>query len=600
MSNGRKIIKDFVETAPDVPGTYRMLGEKGDVLYVGKAKNLKKRISSYTILEKLPPRLQRMVMTTASMEITITRNEAEALLLESNLIKNLKPRFNILLRDDKSFPYIAINKEHDFPRISKHRGDKKTASVYFGPYPSGGDVNRAISALQKAFLIRPCADSIFSNRSRPCLEYQIKRCSAPCVAKISKEEYAILVKQAEEFFSDKSHEVQQQLTEQMEEASRKTNYEKAAIYRDRIRALSAIQAKQGININSIKDADVIALAKDGEKICIQVFFIRGGQTIGNKPYFPSQTEGYKSAEIMEAFLSRFYQDNIPPKLVLLSHDVFGKKLLEEALKIKLFLPQKGEKRALVETALANAKEALERKIHEAAGEKELLKKLADLFGIDDEIKRIEVYDNSHIFGKHAVGTMIVAGPEGFNKSAYRRFNVDAGAKKTGGDDYFMMRQVLTRRFTKMADENRPDLVLIDGGGAHMKVAEQVFADLGISEIFFACIAKGPDRNAGREDFYIPGKKPFKLTEGDPLLYYLQRLRDEAHRFAIMSHRSKRAKSITKSALDEIPGIGAKRKKALLNHFGSVNGIEQATIEELMKVEGINKKAAQQIHDWLRG
>lgn len=591
-----EIIKEQLSILPSKPGVYRMLGEKGDVLYIGKAKNLKKRITSYTMLEKLVPRMQRMVMSAVNLEITTTRTEAEALLLESNLIKNLHPRYNILLRDDKSFPYITIT-GHEYPRVIKYRGEKKKGQVYFGPFASAGDVNRAISAIQKAFLVRPCPDSVFASRSRPCLEYQIKRCSAPCVGKIEKSDYNELVKQAKSFLSGKSSEAQKQLTGLMEEASRQMDYEKAATYRDRIKAFAHIQAKQGINTETVKNADIVAVFGQGDKFCIQVFFIRGGQTIGNKSFFPTQTEGYTEEEIIESFITRFYQENTPPKNIILSHDILSKNTIEKIFGVKIITPQKGEKRHLAEMALANARDELERKTREDASEKELIEKLAEIFGIDEEIKRIEVYDNSHIFGKQAVGAMIVATASGFEKKSYRRFNVAAGKKKTGGDDYFMLRQVLERRFAKLDEDNRPDLILIDGGAGHMKIAQEVLADLGV-DVPFACIAKGPDRNSGREDFYIPEKPPFKLEKNNPLLYYLQRLRDEAHRFAIFSHRAKRAKSVTKSALDEIPGIGAKRKKALLNHFGSVRGIEQAGMEELAKVSGISKKVAQKIYDWL--
>ncbi len=594
---------------PDSPGVYRMLDESGNALYVGKAKSLKKRVSSYAHIDRLPLRLQRMVMQTASMEITTTRTEAEALLLEANLIKSLRPKYNIELRDDKSFPYITIDKSHDFPRISKYRGKRRQDVDYFGPYVSAGDVTRAIAALQKAFLLRPCTDSVFAGRSRPCLEYQIKRCSAPCVGKISQDDYAELVGQARDFLTGKDSRVQERLTESMEQASSDMDYERAAIYRDRIKALQAIQAKQAVNARTVSDADVVAVTGNVRAACIQVFIIRGGKMLGNRAFFPARTEGYNEPEILEAFLGRFYQKNPPPPHIILSHDIYSRRVMEEALKemagrnVKIAVPKQGEKRGLVETALINAKEALERKMQAEAGEKELLVKVAGLFGVSKEIRRIEIYDNSHIFGKYAVGAMVVAGTEGFIKNAYRKFNVEAGDKKSGGDDFYMLRQVLTRRFGRLQRENTereywPDLVLIDGGAGHMGVAAEVFAELGIDDVTLVCIAKGEDRNAGNEEFHMTGRKPFRLEKNDPILFYLQRLRDEAHRFAITTHRSKRAKSISHSRLDDIPGIGAARKKALLKYFGSLRAVESASLEEITNTPGIPPKTAQTIHDYL--
>ncbi len=600
-----EIIHKFLESAPENAGVYRMFDDKGHALYVGKAKNLRKRIANYTDIKRNVPRIQRMIIATYSMELTSTRTEAEALLLEANLIKKLKPRYNILLRDDKSFPYIAISDRHKFPRIMKHRGSRKQGFSYYGPYASAGGVNSAISTLQKAFLLRPCTDSVFSSRNRPCMEYQIKRCSAPCVEKISDEEYIELVSQTKKFLTGKSSDVQKSLIKEMEEASDNLEYEKATIYRDRIRALSHIQAKQNISSKTIIDGDIVALTSNGNKVCIQIFFIRNGEMLGNKPYFPSQTEGYNINEIMEAFLANFYQNNTPPPTIISSHDIFGKIVLEEALselanrKVTITIPLKGEKRELVEMAIENAKEALSRKVKEQSTEKELLKKTAEIFDIEDEIKRIEIFDNSHIFGKNAVGGMVVAGEEGFMKESYRKFNVDSGAKNTGGDDYYMMRQVLTRRYGRLKKEDAtfPDLILIDGGAGHLTIAKEVFKELEIS-IPFVCIAKGEDRNAGREDFYMEERETFTLPPDDPVMYYLQRLRDEAHRFAIGVHRKKRAADQTKSVLDEISGIGAARKRALLNHFGSATAIAEATLQELEKINGINKKTAKVIFDYM--
>lgn len=606
---GVKAIERHLQHMPEEPGVYRMLNSDGDVLYVGKAKNLKKRVISYTQLARLVPRIQRMVMQTAEMEIVTTRTEAEALLLEANLIKSLKPRYNILLRDDKSFPYIAITGTHDYPRITKHRGEKKPTDTYFGPFASAGAVNHTITVLQKAFLLRPCSDSVFSGRTRPCLEYQIKRCSAPCVNYISKEDYQALVKQGQDFLSGKSRDIQAELTRQMEEASARMDYEEAAQIRDRIKAMASIQAKQGINAASLAEADIVALHREEVQCCVQVFFVRGGQTLGHKAYFPTQTDGYSDEEVMEAFLGRFYQNHPAPPLILLSHDLFSKQVMEEALqskeraKIRILIPQKGEKRQLVETALANAQGALHRKLQEEASEKERLAGVATLFGLTPPIRRIEVYDNSHIFGKHAVGAMIVAGEEGFMKQAYRKFTVDPGEENTGGDDFWMLRQMLTRRFKRLKkehptrDDHWPDLLLIDGGAGHLTIAQEVMEELELTEIPLVCIAKGPDRNAGREDYYQPGKKPFKLPPSDPVGYYLQRLRDEAHRFAINAHRGKRANAIRTSVLDDIPGIGATRKKALLHHFGSARGVEEARLEELMKVDGISRATAKTIYDY---
>ncbi len=600
---GVEVIKHYLQDMPALPGVYRMLNEKGDVLYVGKAKNLPKRVVNYTQLARLTPRIAAMVLATTQMEITTTRTEAESLLLESNLIKSLKPRYNILLRDDKSFPYIELTMGHDYPAIKKHRGRKKNNSLYFGPYASAGDVNRSLATLQKTFLLRTCTDSEFAKRTRPCMEYQIKRCSAPCVDKISHADYLSSSKHAKEVLSGKSHEVKLHLQHAMEQASETMEFEKAAIYRDKIKALSAIQATQDINSHVVKNADVIAITEQQQHFCVQLFFIRHGQTLGTKAFFPRQTDESSLEEVLEAFLSAFYQDTPCPPLLLISHDIHARQVLEEALssinehRVKIDIPLRGEKRKFIEITLENAKNALTKKRIQEASEKEILQRVAEIFHIDHPIKRIDVFDNSHIFGKHAVGGMIVAGEEGFIKQAYRTFNVDAGEKVTGGDDYFMMRQMLSRRYRPpLAEDAIPDLILIDGGAAHLAVATEVFSSLDIPAIPYACIAKGPDRNAGREDFHLPNQTPFTLAPNDPALYYLQRIRDEAHRFAITTHRNKRQKNTHKSALDDIEGVGPHRKKMLLLHFGSVHHIKEATLEELCNVPNINKKTAQLIHE----
>lgn len=608
--SGADIIRKKVDTLPDAPGVYRMLDEKGEVLYVGKAANLKKRVSNYTQLPRLTTRLQRMVMLTKDMEFILTRSEAEALLLEANLIKQYQPRYNILLKDDKSFPYIMLDETHDFPRIAKHRGERKKGATYFGPYANAGDVNRAMAAIQKMFLLRPCADTVFSARTRPCMEYQIKRCSAPCVKRIGEKDYAALVQQAKDFLSGKNQDLKEKLQQQMATASAKMQYEKAASLRDRIGALQHVQANQYVNAATVSDADVIGLAADAPRVCVQVLFIRGGQTMGSRAFFPTRTDDMTPPQIMEAFLGRFYQLSPPPPLVLLSHRPENSEVMEAALrllaerKVSLEVPQRSERAQLVAGAVANAEEAARRKIQEDSKEKELLDGVANLFELEAPPQRIEVYDNSHISGKHAVGGMIVATPEGFNKQAYRRFTVES-TSLTGGDDYGMLREVLQRRFSRLKREDPdrasawPDLVLIDGGAGHLKVATEVLAELGVNDVPYACIAKGADRNAGREVFHVPGKEPFQLPVGDATLYYLQRLRDEAHRYAIFSHRAKRSRAIRSSELDTLTGVGATRKKALLTHFGSVQALRNASVAEIARVPGISVKLAESIHQQLR-
>ncbi|PKU23950.1 excinuclease ABC subunit UvrC [Telmatospirillum siberiense] len=607
---GAQVILDFLRTLPSSPGVYRMLAKSGDVLYVGKAKNLKKRVIAYTRAERLPLRLQRMVAGTASMEVVTTHTEVEALLLEANLIKRLAPRYNILLRDDKSFPYILITGDHRWPQIVKHRGARNRKGEYFGPFASAGAVNQTLSHLQRAFLLRSCTDTVFSTRSRPCLLHQIKRCSAPCVERIGHDDYERLVAQARGFLSGQSQAVQHELVERMEEASRTMAYEEAAVYRDRIRALARISAHQDINPLDIAEADVVALHQAGGQACIQVFFFRSGCNFGNRSFFPAQTQDQSAEDILAAFLAQFYDDKIPPREILLSHPLKpdDAALLIEALSLKagrkvaLGAAKRGDRRKMIEHAYDNAREALGRRMAESSAQAKLLAGVADLFGLDAPPRRIEVYDNSHIQGTNAVGGMIVAGPEGFLKNEYRKFNI-ASPDLSPGDDFGMMREVLSRRFRRAQKEdpdrergNWPDLVLIDGGPGQLKVAIEVLAELGIGNQAMVGISKGPDRNAGRERFHLPDKPPFSLPPNDPVLYFLQRLRDEAHRFAIGTHRARRSKAIGSSPLDEIGGIGAQRKKALLHHFGSARGVSEAGLTDLQAVDGISDAMARKIYD----
>jgi excinuclease ABC subunit C len=610
---GLENLKSFVENAPTNSGVYRMIDKSDKILYIGKAKNLKNRLSQYTQINNLTNRIARMVFQISRVEITTTRTETEALLLEARLIKENKPPYNIMLRDDKSFPYIAFDENSDYPRIYKHRGKKQKGVSYFGPYPSPTAVNIAISTLQRAFLLRPCADSYFQNRTKPCMEYQIKRCSAPCVNLISQDEYKILLKQAKDFLNGRSQEVKKTLQEKMMQASDAMEYEKAAVFRNRISALSHVQSKQSIYFNNIDEADVIAAASLNGKVCIQIFFVRGGNILGNTEYFPSNTEDTTESDILEFFIMNFYENKPLGKDILISHELIGKELIENALyetsgkKVEIFCPQKGEKRQIVEMALENAKNSLERKFAEEEKSGIILAKIKEIFGIKRDIKRIEVFDNSHIFGDSAIGAMIVAGFDeenkwGLLKKHYRRFNVDAGQKKTGGDDFDMMRQVMRRRYGRIKNEGTkfPELVILDGGAGQLSSAMQIFKELEIENEFdVIAIAKGVDRNAGNEDFYQPNKQPFKLPKNDPILYFIQNLRDEVHRFAITGHRAKKAKSLIHSRLDEIPDIGPKRKKALLNHFGSATLVENASLDELTKVEGINSATAEKIYNFFR-
>jgi len=609
LSHGRDIIKRYVNDMPHTPGVYRMLDGSGSVLYVGKAKNLKNRVSNYLNVAAHNTRIQIMVSQTATMEIITTRSEAEALLLEANLIKKFSPRYNILLKDDKSFPYILFSGDHEFPRLSKHRGAKTKKGKYFGPFVAAHAVDETITFLQKAFLIRTCSDIFFKNRTRPCMLYQIKRCSAPCVNKIKKEEYDTLVGQATAFLSGKSRQIQEQLITEMQELSLKMHFEKASIIRDRIKALTLVQQQNGIAAAALGDADVVVLARDGKDCCIELFSYRGGRNYGNKTWFPGHTSQVPDGEIIRTFIGQVYQTQPVPPLILTSHMLEDSSVLEEALrlnadyKVDIVHPVRGEKRDIVDSALRNAKEALNRHASMNATQRVVLEGIRTLFGLEELPKRIEVYDNSHISGTNAVGGMIVAGPDGFLKNEYRKFNIKR-EETTPGDDYGMLREVLTRRFMKLEEETNkdkiPDLVLIDGGAGQLSVATAVFGELGITNICYAAIAKGPDRNAGREWFFMPGKEPFQLPEGDRILHALQRLRDEAHRFAIGAHRNKRSKSMQTSELDSIPFIGPGRKKALLLYFGSARAVASASMEEIEKVVGISKSTAKIIYEYYHG
>jgi excinuclease ABC subunit C len=613
IARGVEVIARVVEGLPNSPGVYRMLDAKGDVLYVGKARALKKRVANYAQPLKQSNRIRRMIADTASMEIVTTHTEVEALLLECNLIKRLMPRYNVLLRDDKTFPHILVTGDHPFPQVAKHRGARARKGDYYGPFASAGAVNKAIISLQRAFLLRNCTDSVFAQRTRPCLQYQIKRCSAPCVDYIDETSYGALVEQAREFLSGDSRRVQEELVARMQDAAEVLDFETAARLRDRVRALTQIQAHQDIHVEGVKDADVIAAHQAGGSTCIQVFFFRGGSNYGNRAYFPSHDKSLETAEVLASFIGQFYDDKPPPPLVLLSETAQEQELLEEALsiradrKVTITAPQRGPKRKLVEHALVNAREALGRRMAEGASQARLLEQVRVLFGLDTPPGRIEVYDNSHISGTNAIGAMIVAGPEGFMKNAYRKFNIRSAGSAEGeitpGDDYGMMREVLTRRFARALKEDPersqggwPDLVLIDGGLGQLSSAQEVMAELGIADVALVAIAKGPDRNAGRERFFMPGREPFSLEPKDPVLYFLQRLRDEAHRFAIGTHRARRQIAATQSELDEIAGIGRSRRKALLHHFGSVRAIARAGLSDLQQVAGINQTVAKKVYD----
>jgi len=582
------------------------------VLYVGKARNLSKRVSSYAKPTGHSARIGRMISATASMMFLTTETETEALLLEQNLIKQLKPRYNVLLRDDKSFPNILVSETTEFPQIKKHRGARKEKGRYFGPFASAGAVNRTLNQLQKAFLLRNCSDSMFESRTRPCLLYQIKRCSAPCVGYVEAGDYADLIEDATRFLQGKSTKVQEELAAEMAKASKEMEFERAAALRDRIKALTQVQSSQGINPQGVDEADIIALHQEGGQACVQVFFIRANQNWGNRAYFPRISAGIDGAEIMEAFLAQFYSNKEPPKLLILSGGVENEDLITQALsdkagrKVQLLVPQRGERAMLLESAQRNAREQLARKMSESATQAKLLDGLANAFDLDAPPMRVEVYDNSHIQGAHAVGAMIVAGPEGFLKSSYRKFNIKS-TTITPGDDFGMMKEVLERRFTRLIKEdpdreteNWPDLVLVDGGAGQVSASYEILSELGIEDVALVGVAKGTDRDAGKEEFYKPGGRPFALPHRDPVLYFIQRLRDEAHRFAIGTHRAKRAKSITANPLDEVPGVGAGRKRALLAHFGSAKAVSRASMADLVAVDGISRALAETIYGFFHG
>ncbi|CAB4325896.1 excinuclease ABC subunit UvrC [Brucella sp. 191011898] len=618
--SGPDIINAFVKRLPNNPGVYRMFNSDGDVLYVGKARNLKKRVSNYARGIGHSNRITRMIRETVTMEFVVTRTETEALLLEANLIKRLRPRFNVLMRDDKSFPYILLTGGHRAPGIFKHRGARSRKGDYFGPFASAGAVGRTINALQRAFLLRTCTDSVFETRTRPCLLYQIKRCSAPCTYEISDEDYAGLVAEAKTFLSGKSQSVKDHLAAAMQAASADLDFEHAAVYRDRLAALSHVQSHQGINPQTVEEADVFAIHQEGGMTCIQVFFFRTGQNWGNRAYFPKADSSLGPAEVLGAFLSQFYDDKPCPKLVLLSETVEEQSLITEALstraghKVQVTVPQRGEKKELVQHALTNAREALGRRLAETSSQARLLQGLAETFGLPRAPRRIEVYDNSHIMGTNAVGGMIVAGPEGFVKNQYRKFNIRS-TDITPGDDFGMMREVIERRFSRLVKEHGtpagevenpdafpawPDVILIDGGQGQVGAVRQILGEMGISDLVTAIgIAKGVDREAGRERFFMEGKQPFTLPPRDPVLYFIQRLRDEAHRFAIGTHRARRKKEMVRNPLDEIAGIGPTRKRALLHHFGTAKAVSRAAVEDLMQIDGISEAMARAIHDHFR-
>ena len=638
LAVGRAVIASHAKLAPSSPGVYRMIDAKGDVLYVGKAKNIRKRIIAYGRPTGYDPRIERMIAATAVLEFVSTATETEALLLEANLIKRLRPRFNVLLRDDKSFPHILITADHWAPQILKHRGARSREGNYYGPFASVWAVNRTITALQRAFLLRSCSDGFFESRTRPCLLYQIKRCSGPCTREIDFAEYGELVREANAFLSGKSQVVKDELAAEMEKASAALDFERAAIYRDRLAALSAVQSHQGINPHGVEEADVFALHQAGGFSCVEVFFFRTGQNWGNRAYFPKADRSLSAGEVLGAFLAQFYDDKPSPRAIFISHEIEERALLAEALSIKsghkveVSVPQRGEKKDLVDHALANAREALARKLAESSSQRRLLELLAEVLVLARPPRRIEVYDNSHIQGSNAVGAMIVAGPEGFEKNQYRKFNIRA-ADLAPGDDFGMMREVLSRRFKRLMNEAPrampgtpptsaqvlamapadagapidigdgdndspwPDLVIIDGGRGQLTAAQETLAALGIIDVPLVAVAKGPDRDAGMETFFLPGREPFKLKPRDPALYFVERLRDEAHRFAVGSHRVRRRRDIREAGLQEIPGIGPTRKRALLHHFGTLKAIERAALADLAKVPGISAETARKIYDF---
>ncbi|MBL9057226.1 MAG: excinuclease ABC subunit UvrC [Rhodobacteraceae bacterium] len=606
---GHEVIQDYLRTLDSSPGVYRMLNAASEVLYVGKARNLKARVSNYARPQGHSARIARMIFETASMMFLTTRTETEALLLEQNLIKQLKPRYNVLLRDDKSFPNILISSEHPYPQIKKHRGAKKEKGKYFGPFASAGAVTRTLNQLQKVFLLRNCSDAMFESRTRPCLQFQIKRCAAPCVGRISEEGYGELVADAQRFLEGKSTTVQSDLATQMQAASEAMEFERAAALRDRIKALTAVQSTQGINPRGVAEADVVALHLDHGQACVQVFFIRANQSWGNRDFYPRTGAGAEEPEILEAFLTQFYDDKEPPRLILLSHPVENPDLVTEALsglagrKVELAVPLRGEKAELVENAARNARESLARRMAESSTQNKLLQGLAEAFDLDAPPRRIEVYDNAHIQGSDAVGGMIVAGPEGFLKSQYRKFNIRSEAGKNS-DDFGMMREVMTRRFERLLKEDPerksdawPDLLLIDGGAGQVSAVGGILSELGVEDIAMVGVAKGIDRDAGKEEFHREGMPPMALQRNDPVLYFVQRLRDEAHRWANGAHRAKRAKAVGVTPLDDIPGVGATRKRALLAHFGSAKAVSRAALPDLMAVPGISAAMAETVYNF---
>jgi excinuclease ABC subunit C len=610
VETGRAAILRHAKLAPTGAGVYRMLDRKGDVLYVGKAKNVAKRVLSYG-RNGHESRIARMIAATASMEFVSTATETEALLLEANLIKRFRPRFNVLLRDDKSFPYILITRDHRAPQIAKHRGARSRKGDYFGPFAAVGAVNRTITALERAFLLRSCADSVFESRTRPCLLFQIKRCSAPCTGEIALPDYNRLVEEARDFLSGKSRSVKEALAREMETASEALNFERAAALRDRLAALSAIQSQQGVHPRTVEQADVFACYQEGGVTCVEVFFIRNYQNWGDRAYYPQADKSFAPGEVLQSFLAQFYEDKLSPPLVLLSHEIAEPDLLMEALctragyRIEISVPRRGDKRALVDHALMNARQALGRRLAESSTQTRMLKGVAEVFGLVLPPRRIEVYDNSHITGSNPVGVMIVAGPEGFAKNQYRKFNIRSESLAPG-DDYAMMREVLRRRFARLVaeaprngggDSPWPDLVILDGGLGQLNAAREILADLGIGDLCLVSVAKGVDRDAGRETFYLPDREPFRLPPRDPVLYFVQRLRDEAHRFAVGSHRIRRKRDIASGGLQEIPGVGPARKRALLRHFGTLKAIERASLADLQQVPGVNDATAKAIYDY---
>jgi excinuclease ABC subunit C len=606
---GVAAIRAVVKTLPVRPGVYRMLDARGEVLYVGKARALKNRVTNYTQVSRLSKRLQRMVAQTRSMLIVTTNTEAEALLLEAQLIKRYRPPYNVLLRDDKSFPFILLREDHAFPRVQLHRGARRSKGQYYGPFASAGSVRTTLTALQKLFLLRSCTDSFFANRSRPCLLYQIRRCSAPCVERIDQAGYAELVQDAKDFLGGKSTKVQAKLGALMNEAAEAMDYELAAVYRDRLRALTYIQGTQAIHAEGLGDADIFALACKGGVMCIQAFFIRGGQNWGHRSFFPAHTNDVPEEEVLSSFLSQFYEEVPPPKQILVDRPLAEAELLAEAFgeraerKVTLRVPQRGDHLKMIRQAKRNAEEALDRRLAESSTQNQNLRALAELFDLEGPPQRIEVYDNSHVMGTNAVGAMVVAGPEGFRKNGYRKFNIRREETKPG-DDFAMMREVLGRRFARLEKEDPdrskgdwPDLLLIDGGKGQLSAVCETLEDAGIHDVPVVAISKGPDRHAGREVFHLPGGREVTLPPNSPTLFYLQRLRDEAHRFAIGAHRQKRAKSMATSPLDEVPGIGPSRKRALLMHFGTARAVKGAALEDLEKAPGISKAMARSIYDY---